>query len=150
MGKPKFITAELLYERDACQAQIDLFMEIFPGWITEVTPEAVLKAARADLDLVWAASEFLSPVMFNRYKYSSIDFVRKYTEDLQTARVLVREGKITRGTFDRRARKLERRLQEDTAKLFMKAWLGRLRAKRKPHRAHAGSSGGVRRGEPRK
>lgn len=53
------ITVEYLKELEACEAQVKLFDETFPGG-AELTLENLQRAASAELDIAWLARRVLS------------------------------------------------------------------------------------------
>ena len=55
---PNPVTVEHLKAKDACQEQVDLFAATFPDGMP-LTEENLLIAARAELDLHWAAIHLL-------------------------------------------------------------------------------------------
>ena len=62
----KTITIDMLYARDACQPQVDLFSHLF-GQSAEVTPEACTAVAD-QFDWTWAAHNLLPSPLWAEYK----------------------------------------------------------------------------------
>lgn len=66
MKLPKRITNRWLRERSACRSARKLFRSIWPGGC-EVTYKNLLRAARADLPIVWLATRLLDREQLNTY-----------------------------------------------------------------------------------
>ena len=58
---PKIVTMQQLRGADACRGALEAFGALF-GASAEATPENCLKAARADLDFVWARGLLPGPL----------------------------------------------------------------------------------------
>ena len=82
---PNPVTVKHLKAKDACPGQVDLFAATFPDGML-LTEENLLTAARAGLNLEWAAFHLLPAPAYRAYDEAIAPAYRDYDEALATAR----------------------------------------------------------------
>ena len=88
---PNPLTVEYLKAKDACADQVDLFAATFPAGML-LTEENLLTAARAGLNLHWAAFHLLPAPASKAYDEATATAYKVYNEAIAQADKAYREA----------------------------------------------------------
>ena len=123
MPRIKRITERLLNRRRACQDSIYVFNAVFPQGAA-ITFSNVFKALRRGLEVRWVAQRFLGEGQLELYNKGEDELDKRRDAEMRKLNKLKRCGEkrkeATLEEYDRRG-----------AKLFMKAWRGKLKSTHK-------------------